>query len=103
MAIQTLVVPTLDNHFDRGIDCFRQLVDPTYSVDHSALGCFDRSLVAVFFGIGASNAAKNVHRNSQPKKPSLITSHQSPVTGHKLNLAITLNCTSASLNNSSRK
>ncbi len=59
MAIEALVVPTLDDYFDRGIDSFRQLVSVTYSLDYLADSNIDWSLVAVFSGIGASDAAAN--------------------------------------------
>lgn len=59
MAIKALVVPTLDNYFDRGVDSFRQLVNVTYSLDYLAHRRIDWSLVAVFSGTGASDAAAN--------------------------------------------
>ena len=59
MAVQTLVVSALDNYFNRGNDCYRQLVDATYLVDYHALGHFDWSLVAVLFGDRAPTVTKD--------------------------------------------
>jgi hypothetical protein len=55
VAIQTLVVSALDNYFNWGANCLWQLVDFTYSVAHHPLGDLDWSLVAILFGLSASD------------------------------------------------
>jgi hypothetical protein len=57
MAVKALVVPTLDDYSDWHTNSCRQLVDFTHSLDYLAHRSSYRSLVAVFFGIGASDAA----------------------------------------------
>ncbi len=61
MAVQALVVPTLDNYFNWDTHCVWQLVAFTYSVDYPADRGLDWILVAVFFGIGATNVRANSH------------------------------------------
>jgi hypothetical protein len=59
VAIEALVVSALDNYSDRGVVGIRQLVSFTYLVVNVTVGCFDWSMVAVFFGFGAKDAAVN--------------------------------------------
>ena len=64
MAVQTMVVPALDNYFNRGAHSFRQLVGVTYLVDHHSIGDLNWSLVAVLLGHRAKNVKKDGCRAS---------------------------------------
>lgn len=62
-----MVVPALDNYFNRHTAGYGQLAGSSYLVDHRAPRNFSWTLVAVFFGDSASNAAADGGRTVCPR------------------------------------
>jgi hypothetical protein len=69
MAIEALVVSTLDDNFDWVSTDDRQLVGFSQPVVNATSVFFDWGVVAVFFGIGAKNVARD-GRHSQKMRRS---------------------------------